>query len=86
MRTTLPMIPPVDTVIDRPRDCRYKAKMTSKKLRPHTLKVGDTVIVKQKKTNKLKPAFNPTPFRIIEVKGSTITTKEINGTATTTRE
>ncbi|CAB4025878.1 Hypothetical predicted protein [Paramuricea clavata] len=56
-------------------------------LRPHNkLLIGDSVIVKQTKVNKLTPTFNPTPLRITEVQGSRITAREINGTWTITRD
>ncbi|CAB4026070.1 putative protein K02A2.6-like protein [Paramuricea clavata] len=71
---------------NRIRDQRYKAKMRNG-LRPHKLRVGDSVIVKlQTKVNKLTPTFNPTPLRITEVQGSRITAWEINGTWTITRD
>jgi transposase InsO family protein len=85
MRTVLPLMTPTDHVIDRIRDQRYKAKMRNG-LRPHKLRVGDSVIVKQMKVNKLTPTFNPTPLRITEVQGSRITAREINGTWTITRD
>ena len=34
-----------------------------------TVKVGDTVLVKQTKTTK-KPPFNPDPFTVVEIKGT----------------
>ncbi len=83
MRTVLPLMTPTDHVIDRIRDQRHKAKMRNG-LRPHKLRVGDSVIVKQTKVNKLTPTFNPTPLRITEVQGSRITAREINGTWTIT--
>ena len=36
-------------------------------------KVGDHVLVKQEKKDKLTPPFNPTPLKIKETKGSIIT-------------
>ena len=40
-----------------------------------TFSVGDTVLVKQYKRNKLTPPFNPIPHTIVEIKGSMITAK-----------
>lgn len=85
MRTVLPLIAPVNQVVDRSRDHHYKAKMING-LPTHTFRVGDTVIAKQKKVNKLTPTFNPTPLRIIEVQGSRVTAREIDGTRTVTRD
>ncbi|CAB4040783.1 uncharacterized protein K02A2.6-like [Paramuricea clavata] len=85
MRTVLPLMTPTDHVMDRIRDQRYKAKMRNR-LRPHKLRVGDSVIVKQTKVSKLTPTFNPTPLRITEVQGSRITAREINGTWIITRD
>ena len=72
-------IAPVDHNVDRARDHRYKEKMKNG-VPPHTFSVGDTVIVKQKKTNKLTPRFNPTPLRITAVQSSRVTAQEIGGT------
>ena len=85
MRLVLPLIAPVDHNVDRARDHSYKGKMKNG-LPPHTFSVGDTVIVKQKKTNKLTPRFNPTPLRITAVQGSTVTAQEIHGTWMITRD
>ena len=46
---------------------------------PHTFCIGDIVIVKQRKVNKLTPAFNPVPLRITQIKGSTVTAQAIDG-------
>ena len=40
---------------------------------PHTFRVGDSVLVKQPKQNKLTPAYEPKPLTITAVKGSMIT-------------
>jgi hypothetical protein len=37
------------------------------------LHVGDTVLMKQTKTDKLCPAYNPAPMSVVQVKGSMIT-------------
>jgi hypothetical protein len=77
IRTVLPLMTPTNHVIDCIRDQRYKAKMRNG-LRPHELRVGDSVIVKQTKVNKLTPTFNPTPLRITEVQGSTGDKRRVN--------
>jgi hypothetical protein len=42
-------------------------------VKPSQFKVGDSVLVKQEKKDKLTPPFNPTPLKIKEKKGSMIT-------------
>ena len=39
----------------------------------HQLSPGDSVLVRQKKLNKLTPFFNPNPYIVSEVKGSMVT-------------
>ena len=53
-------------VLDHIRDQQNKDKMRNG-LHPHKLQIGDSVIVKQTKANKLTPACNPIPLRITEV-------------------
>ena len=43
--------------------------------KPSQLKVGDTVLVKQEKKDKLTTPFNPKPMKIVETKGTMITAK-----------
>ena len=75
MWTVFPLITPTDHVVDRIQDLHYKAKMVNGQL-PDTFCIGDIVIVKQKKVNKLSPAFNPVPLRITQIKGSTVTAQD----------
>ena len=35
----------------------------------HKLKIGDQVLVAQKKRNKFTPAFDPQAYRVVAVKG-----------------
>ena len=44
----------------------------------HSFQVGDTVLVRQKKQNKLTSAFSPIHYVITQVKGSMITAKRDN--------
>ena len=85
MRTVFPLITPTDHVIDHTQDLHYKAKMVNGQL-SHTFCVGDIVIVKQKKVNKLILAFNPVPLRITQIKGSTVTAQAIDGLWSITRD
>ena len=43
--------------------------------RPHELQIGDTVLVRQRKTNKLSSYYDCRPYKIICIKGSMITTQ-----------
>ena len=72
MRTLLSLMTPNDHILNHTRDQQYKDKMRNG-LRPHTFLIGDSVIVKQTKANKLTLAFNPISLRITEVQGSRIT-------------
>ena len=42
------------------------------------IQVGDQVLVQQKKTHKLMPLFDPSPYEVIEVKGTMITAARPN--------
>jgi transposase InsO family protein len=60
------------------KDAKAKRKMkqyTDARLRAKSskLEVGDQVLAKQRKTNKLTTRFDPHPFRIIRMKGTMIT-------------
>ena len=46
------------------------------------MRVGDTVICKQEKINKLSPQFNPERFRITKIVGSTVTATNSRSTIT----
>ena len=42
------------------------------------LEIGNRVLVKQRKVNKLTPPFNPSPYRITEIKGTMISAQNPN--------
>ena len=46
--------------------------------KPRTINVGDTVLVRQEKQNKLTTQFNQTPYTVINRKGSEVTAKSRN--------
>ena len=48
---------------------------TKRPAKPSDLIPGDHVLVKQPKTNKLKPIFNSKPYIVVQKKGSMITAK-----------
>ena len=86
-RTKLPQIP-VDTpdlhktVLKRHEDAKMKQKMYAEQqrnIRPHTLKCGDLVLVKQKKMNKLSTPYDPIPYIVEKVKGSMIVAERSSG-------
>ena len=51
--------------------------------REHSIKSGDTVLVRQQKQNKLSTPFNPKPFIVEEKKATMITA--LNGSESLTR-
>ncbi|PFX23985.1 Retrovirus-related Pol polyprotein from transposon 17.6 [Stylophora pistillata] len=46
---------------------------------PKSISVGDTVLVKAEKTNKLSPNFNPDPFKVVHKTGSEVTLRNETG-------
>ena len=53
------------------------------KPKPHSFQVGDTVLVRQKRVNKLSSPYNKHPYTIVKIKGSMITAR--NATSYITR-
>ena len=49
------------------------------------LQIGDTVLVKQQRENKLTSYYNPKPLTITAMKGSMVTASSANGEYKTTR-
>ena len=73
MKLRLPMTIGKDDVINRKKEEEYKKKMVdSRPGKCHNLKVGDTVLMRQKKQNKLTTRFNPEKLKVTEVRGSSI--------------
>ena len=69
-------------------DLKKKEKMkeyadTTAKARPHSFKVGDTVLVRQRLVNKLSSPYNKHPYTIVQIKSSMITAR--NATSYITR-
>ena len=64
-----------DDIIDREQVVKTKAKTVARDTwaKEHRLKVGDQLVVMQKKKNKLSTVFNPTPLTVTNIKGSMIT-------------
>ena len=72
------------------RDTTVKQKMkvyadSRRKAKPHYFRVGDPVLVKQKKSNKLSTPFDPKPYVITKVKGSMIIAKRTSDCKNITR-
>ena len=77
----------VDNNIVRKRDDEAKAKMKTyadnrNKAKESKLEIGDIVLVRQEKKNKMSSFFDPIPFRVVEVKGSMITAARRDKTIT----
>jgi transposase InsO family protein len=65
---------------DRDTENKWKGKVYADKTRKSTsceLQEGDTVLMRQQKSNKLSTNYNPEPHRIIERNGSKITVQSI---------
>jgi hypothetical protein len=56
---------------------------TAAKAKPHSFQVGDTVLVLQKRVNKLSSPYNKHPYTIVKIKSSMITAR--NATSYITR-
>ena len=95
LKTTLPEVtPPVrqQTIVETQnnlaqRDAEQKKKIKAyadQKLgvRESNIKLGDTVLVKQPKANKLSTPFNPVPLVVEEKQGSMITASDGHKTVT----
>ena len=71
MKLTLQRIAETDYVTNKEREREYKKKNSeSAKEVDHKLKVGDTVLMRQRKENKLTPSFKPEKLTVTGVKGS----------------
>ncbi|CAC5421578.1 unnamed protein product [Mytilus coruscus] len=85
IKTKLPTITPnyQDNEI-RETDKRKKDKMknyadTRRNAEPSDLKIGDTVLVRQDKQNKLSTPYNSNPYKIVERNGTMLTAKRDDG-------
>ena len=81
----LPVLQNRMKVVDRHHEARNNQQASKQKSREYAnahrrtkqsnFQVGDTVLVKVPKANKLSTNFDPLPFEIIEIKGTRITAK-----------
>ena len=67
-----------DTKIDQQvrENVKEKMKMNADKFnhaKEHTILIGDTVLVRQQKKNKLSTRFDPEPYQVTRVKGTMVT-------------
>ena len=90
----LPQIPvnqPSKSIDDlTKRDFKAKEKAAEyannrRRATDRTVNIGDQVLVKQRKKNKLSTSFDIVPFIVTEIKGSMITVKALNSDRTLTR-
>ena len=68
---------PMDDAV-RSKDALAKERMKERadkrfRTRKSNIRIGDTVLVRQKKKDKFTTKFEPAPYRLIEIKGSMIT-------------
>ena len=83
IRGKLPVLQNRSKVIDRHQEARDNQEANKRKNRYYAnqrrhakqsnFQVGDTVLVKRPKANKLSTNFDPSPYEITEIKGSRIT-------------
>ena len=65
-------------------DMKHKAKMKTyadakSKAHPHSLKIGDTVLVREQCKHKLSSPYNKIPYTITSIKGTMITATNASG-------
>ena len=73
MNVGLPVDDTESQVIDRKLVEEKQRKMSERQRgKEHQLRQGDTVLVQQKKRNKLTPRYDPEPYIVRDVKGSMV--------------
>ena len=75
MKTILPVLNPACQIVDRQQDASYKQTLRKGNggKKPHQLQVGDRVLARQKRENKMTTRFSPNQMIVTDVKGSSIT-------------
>ena len=69
-------------VKDRDSEAKEKGKLYTDKKRqakPSDVKVGDSVLLKQKSLNKMTPPFDPQPYQVVSKAGSSVTVQSPSG-------
>ena len=86
VRTKLPRLKPDrlpdDSVRKKDSKMKLKGKLNTeacRRIRKHTFAIGQTVLIKQRRLDKLTPLFEPNPYQITYIKGSRITAKKTEG-------
>ena len=88
MRSKLPELrrETVDVSREATRDTDWSNKLKGKdyadeqrRAVPRSLRVGDAVLLKAEKTNKLSSNFCPSPFKVVQKTGSDVTLRNENG-------
>ena len=88
MRSKLPELrrETVDVSREATRDTDWSNKLKGKdyadeqrRAVPRSLRVGDAVLLKAEKTNKLSSNFCPSPFKVVQKTGSEVTLRNENG-------
>ena len=81
MRMKFPLLKTTDDVVNRETSRRYKEGMKDEeRCRSSGISVGDKVIVRKKKKNKLSPFYGEEPLTVVKIKGSTIIAQKGNRT------
>ena len=71
---------PKEARINEERSCSYQETYANKrrKARKSNIQVGDTVLVRQQKRDKLTTRFSKTPYKVVNRKGTQITAEDSN--------
>ena len=88
IKTKLPHVnvkPPssiLDTACERDRDHKQRTKEYADKVQhaqPSVISEGDSVLLRQQKSNKLSSAYDPLPYRVVKKKGPSVILQRGNG-------
>ena len=91
MKTKLPeLIRDPDFLYEEVRDNDWQKKLrgevqadTDQNARDSNIQIGDTVLLKADKTNKLTPNFDSIPQKVVEEDGRKVTVQDVEGNMTT---
>ena len=79
MKVDLPMDAEAGHLVDRAKVDAAQKKMIVRRGQEHTLEEGDTVLIRQRKKNKLTPSYDSEPLDVTDVKGSMVTAQRRKG-------
>ena len=80
VRTKIPRLKPDNSVRKKDSKMKLKGKLNAEacgSIRKHTFAIGETVLMKQRRLDKLTPLFEQNPYQITYIKKSRITTKRL---------